>query len=67
MLIVCERHEPSEREMTRNGLGDLTCLICLLEDFYEDKEIPTELCPKCGGVMQLGQGSCTRCKKRELD
>ena len=66
MLIDCEKHEPSRDEMTSNGVGNLVCLICLLEDFYEDKEIPTEQCPKCGGVMQLGQGSCTRCKKRNI-
>ena len=63
MFIVCEKHEPSELEIATNSDGDSVCLICILELFYEHEMIPTDPCPMCGGLMEVNQQLCTRCKK----
>ena len=63
MSVVCEKHEPSELDIATNDDGDSACLICILELFYEHEMIPTEDCPKCGGMIEMSQDICTRCAR----
>ena len=66
MLIVCEKHEPGILEIATNSYGESACLICILEIFYETHMIPTDPCPKCGGLMEMSQDICTRCERVKL-
>ena len=64
--LVCEKHEPSELDIATNDDGDSACLICILELFYEHEMIPTDPCPMCGGLMELKQTMCSRCKRYDF-